>query len=379
MHQLRVAFVHNLIAPYRHPLFERLSRSYDLTVYYCSAKRVSHKWDRWPRTYDYKYRVLPRIPIGELSLNPSIVSMLALRKPDVIVLGEYEDPTTWLAFIVCKFLKIPIIQWTEGIKEPKSILGAITRPIREFFTRKSCAVVVPGRLSRRYLMTLGARSEAVFTAPNAIDYDLFASISSKCKSSKDSLKGKLGLRGRTVILYVGQLIKRKGVEYLLRAYARLAKERNGISLVLVGSGSLEPQLMKLADRLRLRNFIIIHSGLSQKELIELYSVAGILVLPTLEDVWGFVINEGMACGLPVVSTGASQAAQEMIRSGENGYVVKEADPEDLYKALRNILSNPSLGKRMGERSKEILRREFSVLQMVEGFISAIEYCTKKST
>ena|SRR4030067_3869850 len=121
MYRLRLAIVHNTIAPYRHPLFEKLSRDWDLMVYYCSTKNARREWDLWPRSYCYKHKLLPRIPIRisieDESLNPSIVKELILNKPSALVLSDYTSPTVWLAFAVAKFLRIPLIYWTEGLLE----------------------------------------------------------------------------------------------------------------------------------------------------------------------------------------------------------------------------------------------------------------------
>jgi len=372
----KVAIVHNTIAPYRHPLFEKLSQNLDLIVYYCSVKHGLRHWALWPRNYDYKYKILPRISIGEFCVNPSIIKELAANMPQILLLGGYVDPTMWLSFAIGKFFNIPIIYWTEAVKEPQSILGAITRPLRILFTIKSDAIVVPGRLSKNYVISLGADLEKIFVAVNSIDNRLFIDLLDKYRSQKEELKAQLGFEGKVVILYVGQLIKRKGLEYLLYAYAKLKQENNEAALVLLGSGSLEHYLRDLASSLGLRDFKIIHAGLNLEELVKLYLAADIFALPTLEDIWGFVINEALVCGLPVVATRASQAAQEMIRDGENGYIVKEADSEHLYNALKNLIHDSEHREKMGEKSMEIVVREFDVLHTVNGFLSAIKYCTK---
>jgi len=291
-------------------------------------------------------------------------------------LGGYVDPTMWLAFAMSKLLKIPVIYWTEGIKEPKSILGMITRPLRMLFVKKASAVVVPGKLSRSYIIGLGADVEKVFIAPNTIDNELFVEVSRKYQSDKEGLKGQLGLKGKVVILYVGRLVKGKGITFLFEAYSKLKSQINYIALVIVGYGKLYNILRKLCQEKRINDAIFTGAIVNHRQLIKYYSVADIFVLPTLEDVWGFVINEAMACGLPIVATRASQAAREMIRSGENGYIIKEADSKELYNVLKKLVYNSRLRKKMGEKSGEIVRREFDVSRMVEGFLSAIKYCTK---
>jgi len=380
MKNVKVILIHNTIAPYRHPLFEELSKKVDLMVYYCSVKHSFRKWDLWPRNYDYKYKVLSRVfvktTIGELSLNPSILKEVIRNKPDVMVISGYTDLTTWFAFAVAKLLKIPIIYWTEGIREPRSILGVITRPLRIFFVERSNAIIVPGKLSKRYVINLGANVEKVFIAPNAIDNDLFIEVSQRYLPLKEKLRDQIRLKGKIIILSVAQLIKRKGIEYLLHAYAKLEHEYDNLTLIVIGSGPLEYRLKDLSKFLGLRNVRFIPSGMKLDKLIKFYCLADIFVLPTLEDVWGFVINEAMACGLPVISTYASQAAIEMIRSGKNGYIIKASDSDQLYEALKSLIQNPILRREMSEKSRETVVQEASVSTMAEGFISAIKYCVK---
>jgi len=378
MNNVKVILIHNVIAPYRHPLFEELSKKVNLMVYYCSIKENLRKWELWPRKYDYRYKVLPKIfiktSIGELSLNPSILKEVIRNKPNVMIISGYIDPTTWFAFVAAKLLKIPIIQWTEGIKEPRSILGVISRPIRMLFVKKSNAIIVPGKLSKNYVISLGADAEKVFIARNAIDNKLFIELSDKYRSCKEELKSQLGLKGKVVVLYVGQLIKRKGVEHLIKAYGKLKQEYDNLALIILGSGPLEYYLKNLSSSLKLKDIKFVPSGMKLKELIKFYCLADIFVLPTLEDVWGFVINEAMACGLPVIASQASQAAIEMIRPGENGYIVKPRDSNQIYKALKILVHNQKLRRRMGEKSREIILQQSAISTMVNSFFSAIKCC-----
>jgi len=379
MSSLRVALIHGgEIAPYIHPIFEELSKKVDLIVYYSLVNSNVRKWDLWPRRYYYKYKVLPRIPIktliGTLSLNPSILNEIIKKRPDIIVIGNWVNPTMWLTFVIAKLIKIPIIYWTEGIREPQSLLGVITRPLRILFVKKSDAIIVPGKLSKRYIVNLGANVEKVFVAPNVIDNDLFIKISQQYLPLKEKLKEQIGLKDKIVILSVAQLIKRKGIEYLLIAYARLEHEYDNLTLIVIGSGPLEYHLKDLSKSLGIKNARFIPSGMELNELIRFYCLADIFVLPTLEDVWGFVINEAMACRLPVIATRASQAANEMIHQGNNGYIIEAANTNELYYVLKSLIENPTHRIEMGEKSREILVQEFDVSVMIKGFLSAIEYC-----
>jgi glycosyltransferase involved in cell wall biosynthesis len=377
MQRVKLAIVHNTIAPYRHPLFEKLSQDLDLIVYYCAAKHSSRKWDLWPRNYAYKYKILPRIPfrtpIGDQSLNLSITKELVSNRPHVLILTGYTDPTTWLALTIAKLLKIPLIYWTEGIKEPQSILGSTTRPLRTLLIKKSDSIIVPGILSKNYVLSLGAKVEKVFVAPNAIDDELFIKALDEYREHKDQLRAELGFRDKILLLYVGRLCKQKGVIFLLEAYRKLKSKNDDLALIIVGYGELYVELRKMCLEMKINDVTLTGPITNYEKLIGYYSIADIFVLPTLSDVWGFVINEAMISGLPVVSTYASQAAIEMINSGKNGYIVKEADSEELYFALKTLVYDSKQRKDMGEKARETVMRRFDVRNMVAGFTSAIRF------
>ena len=378
MNKVRVTLIHNTIAPYRHPLFEELAKRVKLTVYYCTVKHASRAWDLWPRNYNYEYKILQRIPIKilteEASLNFSIIKEILRNMPDVVIVGGYVDPTMWLAFFTAKLLKIPVIYWTEGMKEPQTLLGALTRPIRILYVKNSDAIIVPGKLSRQYVISLGANPDKVYIAPNSIDNDLFIRLSQRFLPLKEKIKKELNLLNKIVILTVAQLIKRKGLELLIQAYAMIEREYKETALVMVGSGPLRQHLEELTKTLGIKSIKFIPSGLKLEELVKLYCIADVFVLPTLEDIWGFVINEAMACGLPVISTTASQAAREMIYPGRNGYIVKPACADQLYLALKAVVSNPTRMAYMKAEARKIVEKNFSVEATVKGFLDAIEHC-----
>jgi glycosyltransferase involved in cell wall biosynthesis len=378
----RIAIIHNAIAPYRHPLFEELSKTVDLMVYFCSKWVHPCKWDLWPKGYIYPHKFLPNIPIRtpieSFNFNPTILVELVKRKPNILIINGYTDPTAWLAFVLAYLLRIPVIQWTEGVREPKSITGFTTRPLRLFFAKKPDAIIVPGKISRNYLISLGAKEEKVFIAPNAIDNELFAHLLNMSKSKRKELKSQKDLEGKIVILYVGQLVSRKGIEYLIKAYSKIEKEYANVALLVLGKGPLEYNLKRLASSLGIQHVKVISPGLQLNDLVGLYNLGDIFVLPTLEDVWGFVINEAMACGLPVVATRAAQASLEMISPGESGFIVKEADAEELYKAIKKLVIDCEMRAKMARKSKEIVQTNFSVGCMAKGFLRAADYAASVS-
>ena len=367
------------MTPYRHIFFEELSKIVNLTVCYLSKTESGRSWQIWPRNYSYNYYI---IRANKYLVNLNFIKLF-LEKPDIIILSGYNDPIIILMFFKALLFKIPFIYWTEGISEPHSLrfasrararaLGLITRPLRVFLVKKSRAIVVPGKISKNYVNSLGADLSKVFIAPNAIDNELFFDISNKYLKQKKELKEKLGLENKIIILYVGRIIKIKGPQILLEVYKKIFKNYNNIVLVFVGSGNLLESLKEICIKKGINNVIFTGSINNYKNLIGYYSISDIFVMPTFYDLWGFVINEAMTCGLPIISTYESQAASEMLHSGENGYIIKAGDEDELYKDIIKLISDSNMRVKMGEKSKDIVKNQYNVKKMTKGFLYAIKY------
>jgi glycosyltransferase involved in cell wall biosynthesis len=144
----------------------------------------------------------------------------------------------------------------------------------------------------------------------------------------------------TVLLYVGQLIERKGLLQFLSVLRKWAEAHPGrrIELRLAGEGPLQPALEQSRQP---PNILLRFLGpVSYPELPGIYAEADIFVFPTLADEWGAVINEAMAAGVPVLGSLYSQAVAELVRHGENGWTFFPNQRSDVYDALDSALKTP---------------------------------------
>lgn len=170
--------------------------------------------------------------------------------------------------------------------------------------------------------------------------------------------------GALKLLFVGNSIRRKGLEYLIDAMDRLSDLN--VQLDIVGGTDREPAhaifLKAKIDELGLRQRIFFHGKVSWKTLAEFYSKADIFVFPSLYEGFGIVIAEAMAFGLPVIATNVG-AASELIRNGENGLLVQPGSADALASAVRVLISDPSLRRRFGlnglEKAKALPKWEES--------------------
>jgi len=377
MEKCKVAIIHNIISPYRVPVFNELAKHplIDVKVFYCAETHSDRNWE--VNSCDaYDYTVLPGTCIQasnfKYHVNPSIVQELLRGNYDVVILGAYSDFTTQLAFIVSKLAKIPLILWSEGIASAQSKLGKLASPFTNHIIANVDAVIVPGELSRQYHIECGAMPERVFIAPNIVDNEFYIEQYNQLNPKKDQLKKDRGIRHDKVILYVGQLIERKGIQYLISAYKLFKRDNNDACLVIVGNGPIKDNLQEICIEQHIDD-VIFAGWVSEEEKVIYYSIADVFVLPTLEDVWGLVVNEAMCCCLPIISTSIAGCSKDMIIPGQNGYVVEPRNSDQLYHAIVKILSgseNPSV---MREKSLEIVETGFSVKNMAQGFLDAINH------
>jgi glycosyltransferase involved in cell wall biosynthesis len=220
------------------------------------------------------------------------------------------------------------------------------------------------------LKDLGVPDERIFTAPNAVDTELFARLADNASRDESRVRTRHSLPLR-YFLYVGRLVRSKGIFDLVEAYARLDEEiHRRIGLVFVGEGADRPELMGRAARIApgaIQFFGFVH----REELPEFYALADALVFPTHSDPWGLVVNEAMSCGLPIIVTSVAGCAADLVQDGWNGFVVPSSDAPRLSAAMARVASDTGLRAEMGNRSRERIAAN-SPQAWADGLTKAVE-------
>ena len=146
-------------------------------------------------------------------------------------------------------MKLPVILWSETFEEGELKFSKfVINPLTPFVIKNADALIVPGPRSRDFHIKRGAAREKVFIAPNIVNNDAFFAKSSAFKQRGAQIKNDLHLGNNTIVLFVGQLIERKGVEFLLRAFTKLKSERENTTLVVIGDGKLKSELFNFYQR-----------------------------------------------------------------------------------------------------------------------------------
>ena len=160
------------------------------------------------------------------------------------------------------------------------------------------------------------------------------------------------------VLYCGNVIPRKGIHYLLKSFKKLNLPNS--ELLIIGSLNIlskDNNFKKYLSKFNQEN-IIFKGVISSHQLSEYFSQCSVMVLPSLSDGFGRVINQAMACELPVIVSNQTGAA-DLIINGVNGLITKARDVDALSKALEFHYLNKEESKRMGKNGFNSIKGKYT--------------------
>jgi glycosyltransferase involved in cell wall biosynthesis len=376
MEQMNVAFVTHFCPHYRVKTFEMLAQVYNVEYFfYSSGNEWYGQGIHGVRGGNFRYTYLPGFQLTRWTrVAPSLLTHLWRKDCAVFVKcinGRFALPATYL---IARLRRIPFVLWTGTWMTPQMPFHRLAFPLTRWLYCHADAIVVYGEHVRSYLVKQGVRQEKIFVGRHAVDNSLYSRAVSRQEKARH--KAKLSLEGRKVVLYLGRLEEIKGLDYLIRAFARL--NLDDAVLVVAGDGSLYKSLTALVQELGIQTRTRFVGYVSPEDALFYYTIADLFVLPSVtmptgKETWGLVVNEAMNQGLPVIATEAvGAAAGGLVQSGVNGFVVPERDSAALAQAIERILTDTKLRKEMSQNARRIIAR-WDNEQMVKGFQQAIEY------
>ncbi len=331
----RILFLTNYASPYRVRFFDELGKSAQVTVLYSDRRgTLSHRDEKWFEEGEGGFRSVQlsgAIGKGRRTLCFSVLRWLK-RDYDAIIVAGYSSPTAILAMLWMRMLGIPFYMEIDGglIRESTGARYQIKR----FLVRLPSGWLTTGKYPTHFLTHYGADPERIIEYPfsSLFSGDILPEVPTRAQ--KQAMREKLGIPEKRMILAVGQFIYRKGFDVLLHGAKALPDD---VGIYIVG-GEADERYTKLREELGLEKNVHFWGFRPRQELAELYMAADLFCLPTREDIWGLVVNEAMAFGLPVVTTEQCVAGLELVENGVNGYLVPIEDPDALAESLNRVLS-----------------------------------------
>jgi glycosyltransferase involved in cell wall biosynthesis len=239
--------------------------------------------------------------------------------------------------------------------------------LRRRLLRRADAVLVRGESGCRYIRRLGVSGNKVFIYLTATDWPFFDAVT-VTEGSKEIRR----------LLYVGRLVELKGLLPFLRILSRWAEEHpgRGIEMWFAGDGPLRPALESMeTDSLSLR-FL---GHVSYEQLPEIYASADLLVLPTLSDEWGLVVNEALGVGVPVLGSLYSQAVNDLVEDGMNGWTFYPDRPEDVYSVLDHAMQTPPDALRRMREAAVSKMLDLTPDKVADRFLEAISFVLRSKS
>jgi glycosyltransferase involved in cell wall biosynthesis len=383
-----VAVVTNIPRPYRRALFnivqqQLAAQDLGLRLLYTSnpAKHVRRgspsgtvvdpAMESYVTGLSFQIRY-ERVFVVPTRLRPA----LAHVEPDCVVSGGFGAATV-MAARWCHRARAPLVLWSGAWPGQEGDLGLLHRTVRRRLVDGADAFVAYGTAAAEYLTTLGAPPERVFCAWNTVDLEGISAAARAAAARRTELAPKFALAARN-LLFVGSLVERKGLRELILAALAVEAPSTDWALHLAGGGPLKEELEATVAAAGKRANFRFHGLLSEGDVAELLGLVDGFLLPTKREAWGLVLNEAMACGVPVVSSPWAGATRDLIEDGVTGYVVEPTDIPALAAIISRLLSDDPGCREVGRAGAKAVREKASLDRAAEGFVAAINCAMEKS-
>jgi glycosyltransferase involved in cell wall biosynthesis len=380
-HGRTVALVTNIPRPYRRPLYAMLKtelalHGFRLRVLY------SHDPSRHARRGSPSAAIVDRDMesyVGGLSVQIRYDRVLAIptgllralkRLQPVCVLTAGFSADAMISALWCHVAQVPWVLWSGAWPGREGEISRLRVKIRRRLVSEASAFVAYGTAAGEYLHSLGASPEDVFYAFNTVDLDAISSEARIASERRSELTAKYGLAAKN-FLYVGTLVESKGLRELVEAALAVVTPEVDWALHFVGAGPLQAELETTVQAAGKGSRFRFHGLRPGSDVAELLGNADGLFLPTKREVWGLVINEAMACGVPVVVSPWAGAARDLIEDGVTGYLVDPTDTAALAAVMSQLLSNDPMHGEVGRRGAESVRAKAPLDKAAKAFADAM--------
>ena len=333
-----------------------------LTKIYPQTKLFTAQWSGYARGYEnsVEYEVVGSVLTinqGELDrgysefmklLSPAIIPKLLSYKPDIVFSVTFGVWTLLaLTFKLVGRWRV-IISYDGSAPRVDYRNSPLRLMLRRRMVNAADGYITNSQAGKDYLTDiLNANPNRVFISPHEVpDVDSILSTETACGVEQSS---------RAIqFIFIGQIIPRKGLKYLLQACDILRNDGiTDFEVLILGSGSEQDDLKRLCSEKELDKHIHWIGKVPYENLGQYLVGSDVFVFPTLEDTWGMVVLEAMAIGKPILCSKYAGAA-ELVADGENGYRFDPYDVDRLVALMKRLILTPALLPAMGEKSKQIM-------------------------
>ena len=352
----RILYISNIEVPYRTKFFNLLGEKCDLTVLYEREKSLNRtaEWTTSEKS-GYNKEFLGGIKLGNERAFSFRILKYVFGDYGKIVFGCFNNPTQMFAIMAMKVARREYYINVDGKTFDSGSL--IKRKMRRYFLKGAKGYFCAGKKASEILKCFVGEEKPIYPYL----------LSSMTKVEVETAEKEAFQERNNKILVVGQYEDYKGLDIA----AQVAKRMPETDFVFVGMGWKTENFEAYLKEIGIKNIKAI-SFLQREELNSLYNSCRALVLPSRQECWGLVINEGAAHGIPVVSTWGSGAAEEFLSPEYDRFLAKANDADSLEQCLRNLLDASEEDKKAYSQYLLSKSKKYYIEENVDSFINGIE-------
>ena len=334
---MKLLILSDVNAPYRVEIFKGLSKKFE-TVTFFNGKVIEGSDPRWfsKPCEDFDFCILNNAK----ALEEYEQCINNITDFDVVLCYDPWHKRSRALQRLCIKKKIPYLLNADGAVDiNKNWLKVL---VKSYYIGRAALCFAGCDRAVEYFKTYGAKDEKIIKH-NFTSFYSERILTEPFKSEqKSAFKQKLGFSDSFVFLSVGRFVGLKGFELLLKAWG---KSNQRSQLVLVGGGPLADEYKRIIEELELKNVTVL-GYVDKEKLVDYYAAADVFVMPTKSDIWGLVVNEALASGLPVISSDKCTAGVELIKQNVNGLVYDCYDTDALCECIRFMEQNADAANEM---------------------------------
>ena len=367
----RLAILTSHPIQYNAPAFRSLARNPDLDVH------VFYGWEGPGKTIDPEFGRavewdIPLLDGYEYSFvknharnpgshhfrgidSPRVVAEIRAWRPDVLLVYGWAF-ASHIRVLLAFHGNVPILFRGDSTRVDRG--GALRGTTRRIFLgwvfRHADVALYTGSLNRDYFLAHGMSEDQLEWAPHAVDNDRFSADAESREVEAKAWRAKLGIAtGETVFLLPAKLIPIKDPSTLLDAFMEMRRDApdRGAHLVFAGEGELLNSLRAASSG---RSDVHFLGFQNQSNMPAIYRLADVVVLASLSETWGLVVNEGMACGRPAIVSDGVACAADLIKPGVTGFVFRRSDAGHLKRVMSQFVEDPGRAAAMGGEAEKLI-------------------------
>ena len=344
-------------APYRALQLNEFSKikGININVYYTFRKNDNREW-KVNEGEGYKVKYLKGFKLSSKYgyINRGLLDII--KNNDVLLLGGYAELSYIVLALLAKIFNKRYGVIFDGISTNRINYkeNKIKKNLKNIVVKNSSFIFANGTVGKEYFKNqFNYDEKRIYNQYLTVDSSLINKMYKNRVKYREELMRKLNIPIKDkVVIFSGRLIEIKNIEIIIEAISNM-KEKGNITFLITGGGELEEKLEKLAEEKKVKIHI---TGFikKQEELFKHYFVGDVLVLPSIDEPWGLVVNEAMIAGLPVIVSGICGCSLDLVKNDVNGYVFNPESVEDLKGKLKKVLFENK--ENMGEKSKNIINK-----------------------